>query len=165
MLISDWHRMLYEQYFGACKLVSRPNRWQKRVENLAELIEAKSIIDYGCGPAATLSAFSTIPIRNYDPAVPEYSVVPQPADLVVCLHVLEHVEADCIDHVLEHLRSLATKAVFVAVSTQESTKLLPDGTPWHSFVRDEEWWRAKLVGFVEQMPMERRKEYVALFTC
>lgn len=165
MLISERHRALYEQYFGALQFVKRPNRWQERVESVAELIEARSVIDYGCGPAATLSAFSKLPIRNYDPAVPAYSSVPERADLVVCLHVLEHVEAECIDHVLEHIRSLATKAVFIAVSTQVSTKFLPDGSPWHSFVRDEGWWRSKLSGFVEQMPMERRKEYVAMLTC
>lgn len=165
VLISDHHRGLYERYYAGRDIAIAPNRWQQRIEDVAELVEARSVIDYGCGPSATLSAFSNLPIRNYDPAVPAYSSVPERADLVVCLHVLEHVEAGCIDYVLEHLRSLAAKALFVAISTQESTKLLPDGSPWHSFVRDEEWWRSKLVGFVEYLAMDERKEYVALLRC
>jgi hypothetical protein len=114
---------------------------------------------------ASLSRYSKLPIVNYDPAVAAYSALPERADLVVCLHVLEHVEAGCIDYVLEHLKSLARKALFVAVSTEQSTKTLPDGSPWHSFVRDAEWWREKLVGFVEQPAMDSRKEFVALLEC
>jgi hypothetical protein len=135
------------------------------VEDLAERFGARSVIDYGCAIDASLSRFSSLPVVNYDPCVSEYSAVPHPADLVVCLHVLEHVEADCVDSVIEHLRSLAMKALFIAVSTEASTKLLPDGSPWHSFVRHESWWRAKLAGFVEQPAMDARKEYVALLTC
>ena len=86
--------------------------------------------------------------------------------MVVCLHVLEHVEADCVDAVLEHLRSLARKAVLLAVSTEASTKVLADGSPWHSFVRDADWWRGKLAGYVERPDLaSRHAEYVALLTC
>jgi 2-polyprenyl-3-methyl-5-hydroxy-6-metoxy-1,4-benzoquinol methylase len=113
---------------------------------------------------ASLSRYSKLPIVNYDPAVAAYSALPERVDLVVCLHVLEHVEAGCVDYVLEHLKSLARKALFIAVSTEQSTKTLPDGSPWHSFVRDAKWWREKLVGFVEQPAMDSRKEYVALLT-
>jgi hypothetical protein len=166
VLISGKHRGLYEQYYSCRHIQSSPNRWQQRVEDLAQMFSTDSVLDYGCGPAATLAAYSKLPIRNYDPCVPAYSSVPERADLVVCLHVLEHVEEHCLDYVLEHMRSLATKAVFIAVSTQDSTKTLPDGSPWHSFVKDEQWWRVKLcsLGFVEREPMDQRKEFVALQT-
>lgn len=165
MLISDRHRELYRCHFDARAAGSKPSRWQTIVEDLARRFAADSIIDYGCAIDASLSRFSTLPIINYDPCVGAYSALPQRADLVVCLHVLEHVEVDCVDHVLEHLKGLARKALFIAVSTEQSTKTLPDGSPWHSFVRDAAWWRAKLVGFVEQPAMDARKEYVALLTC
>lgn len=164
-LISDHHRSLYRCHFDSRSAGSKPSRWQGVVEALAERFDARSIIDYGCAIDASLSRFSTLPIINYDPAISEYSALPERADLVVCLHVLEHVEEDCIDHVLEHLRGLAKKALFIAVSTESSTKTLPDGSPWHSFVKDAAWWREKLVGFDEQRAMDARKEYVALLTC
>ena len=165
MLISDRHRELYRCHFETRAAGGKPSRWQHLVESLADRFDAKSVIDYGCAIDASLSRFSSLPIVNYDPSVSDYSDLPDRADMVVCLHVLEHVEAECIDHVLEHLGSLAKKAIFIAVSTEESTKLLPDGSPWHSFVRDADWWRAKLVGFIEQPAMDERKEYVALLTC
>lgn len=164
MLISERHRNLYRSHFDTRTAGSKPSRWQSVVEALVEQFSAQSVIDYGCAIDASLSR-SGLPVVNYDPCVDLYSQLPEMADLVVCLHVLEHVEADCIDSVLGHLRSLAKKALFIAVSTQVSTKVLPDGTPWHSFVRDADWWRAKLVGFVEQPAMDERKEYVALLTC
>lgn len=165
MLISDRHRELYRWHFEGRVAGNRPNRWQAVVEGLADRFSAESLIDYGCGVDASLSRYSKLPIINYDPAVAEYSALPERADLVVCLHVLEHVEAGCVDYVLDHLRGIAKKALFVSVSTEQSTKTLPDGSPWHSFVRSPEWWRRKLDGFVEQPAMEERKEFVALLTC
>lgn len=163
MLISELHRNLYRSHFDGRSAGVKPSRWQGVVEELAQRFDARSVIDYGCAVDASLSRFSSLPIVNYDPCVDQYSNLPERADLVVCLHVLEHVEAERIDDVLEHLRNLARKVVFVAVSTQASTKTLPDGSPWHSFVMDSAWWKAKLVGFVEQPAMDERKEYVALW--
>lgn len=165
MLISDRHKQLYRRHFDARAVGSKRSRWQTTVEQLTERFDAKSVIDYGCGIEASLSRFSSLPVVNYDPGVDEYSALPERADLVVCLHVLEHVEAGCIDPVIEHLKSLAKKGLLIAVSTEKSTKTLPDGSPWHSFVKGAEWWRAKLSGFVEQPAMDGRKEYVALLTC
>jgi len=162
MLISDNHRSQYQQYFDQLSFDHKPNRWQDKVERLYHQTNSKSVIDYGCGIMASLSEFSDLPIINYDPGVPAYSQLPPPADLVVCLDVLEHVEPDCMEHVLNHVILLAQKALFVTISTQESTKLLPNGAPWHCFVRDKHWWREKLHSFTEEAAMGARKEYVAV---
>jgi hypothetical protein len=39
------------------------------------------------------------------------------------------------------------------ISCEASSKILPDGTPWHTCVRPAEWWRRKLAGFEPQAPL------------
>ncbi len=162
MLISDWHRSLYEQYFAELSFEDKPSRWQRTVEDLARFTESKSVLDYGCGITASLSRFSDLPITNYDPGVSDYAVLPEKADLVVCLDVIEHVEPAYVDNVLAHVVSLARKALLLTISTQESSKLLPDGSPWHCFVKDRLWWQKKLKGFSVMPAMDGREEYVAV---
>jgi len=54
----------------------------------------------------------------------------------------------------------------VVVSCQESTKLLPDGSAWHSFVKDAHWWSVRLSGFQAQPTIKDvGLEYAALKLC
>jgi hypothetical protein len=96
--------------------------------------------------------------------VPGCAGEPSPADLVVSIHALEHVEPEYVDLVIEHMKGLATKALFIVVSCEPSTKLLPNGGPWHSFVRSADWWREKLESFDSQPVIMDRPgaEYAAL---
>lgn len=164
-MISDRHADLYRRYYAERDIAPRPSQWQPRIEELARRIGARSIIDYGCGANRGLSRFSKLRVVDYDPGLPEVSVLPEPADLVVSIHMLEHVEPECVDSVIDHMLSLAEKALLLVVSCQPSTKSLPDGSPWHSFVRDADWWRARLIGFEPQAPLRDRpgSEYAALF--
>lgn len=164
MRISPHHAQLYQEHYAAHPGVLLPSRWVERVEEIAKRVDAKTILDYGCGPSRGISRYLPRTVRDYDPGVEGLDAPPRQADLVVCVHTLEHVEPDCLDEVVNHLQWLARKAVFVVVSCEKSTKVLPDGSPWHTIVRDAKWWKRYLVGFKEQPPMKERPgaEYAAL---
>lgn len=99
------------------------------VLKLALAMKTQSIMDYGCGKG-TLASSLPFPIWEYDPAIPGKDNVPRPADLVVCLNVLEHVETSMIDNVLGDLVRCAKQCVFAIIGS-----------------KDKETWRLKLNEF------------------
>lgn len=164
-MISEHHREQYRLYYAQRQPIEpRPNQWLPRIEALAEQLGAHSILDYGCGVARGVSRFARIPTYDYDPAVPGCDAPPSPADLVVSIHALEHVEPDYLVDVVIHMESLARKALLVVISCEESTKTLPDGRPWHCLVRPPQWWRAALPAYFELEPLkEPGREWAALW--
>ena len=101
-----------------------------------------SVLDYGCGKGALAEAIPGI--IGYDPAVEKFSALPSPADLVVCRDVMEHVEDECIESVLEHIRMLTIKAAYFVVPCRPTTEHLPDGRNTHISIHAPDWWREKL---------------------
>lgn len=123
------------------------DKWSTAVAALAWTRGCTSILDYGCGQGRLLGAYIAIRVRdlrNYDPAIPERSALPEPADLVTCTDVLEHIEPEKLPTVLAHLRSLARKAVFVVIATRPSGKVLSDGRNAHLILEDDAWWTQTL---------------------
>ena len=106
---------------------------------------AIDILDYGCGKQTLAATLPNLDIRGYDPAMPDMQTPPEPADLVVCTDVLEHVEADCIDDVMEDLCRVTRHAAFVTVATRPAHKTLADGRNAHLIVENLHWWRDKFV--------------------
>ncbi|MBP8231745.1 MAG: hypothetical protein KAY22_05525 [Rhizorhabdus sp.] len=164
-MISERHRQLYQQHYKGRTVAPRPNPWLHVIERLAREIEARDILDYGCGISRGVSRFSSYPVRDFDPGVPECAAPPTAADFVVSIHALEHVEPDMIDAVLLHMQSLARKAILLVVSCEASTKLLPDGSPWHSFVKPASWWHHYLTDYVPIPPKAARlgAEYAGIW--
>jgi 2-polyprenyl-3-methyl-5-hydroxy-6-metoxy-1,4-benzoquinol methylase len=103
------------------------NGGQRHVPKILELIavhQPASILDYGCGLGMLiqeLTKFTTIPMVGYDPGIPERSVPPDPADLVVSTDVLEHVEPDRLVGVLTHLKFLTGKVAYLNIHTGPAT--------------------------------------------
>jgi hypothetical protein len=114
------------------------NRWIDHVRMLAQVFGCASILDYGAGKGLLSKAIPLV--RNYDPAIDDWSGEPEPADLVVCTDVLEHVEPEHLHEVLDHLAELTCKVIFLSVATRPAKKKLADGRNAHLIVEEAEWW-------------------------
>ena len=84
-------------------------------------------------------------VQCYDPGVPEYADPPTPAEMVVCIDVLEHIEPELIDDVLDHLEELTESFLFATVHTKPAGKKLPDGRNAHLIQKPAEWWLPKIM--------------------
>lgn len=124
------------------------SRWAGTVASLAKATDSYSVLDYGCGRGSLRSLLAErvplLEVREYDPAIEGKDAPPRFADLVVSTDVLEHVEPDKIGTVLQHLRSLARKAVFLVVCLRPANKILPDGRNAHLLLQPADWWDAQI---------------------
>lgn len=130
--------------------VARPDygisggRYSDQVLQMAQRMGTREILDYGCGKC-TLQKSLPFPIQNYDPFIPDHADRPEPADLVVCTDVMEHVEPQYVDHVLADIYTLTKKMVFFQIATRPASKTLPDGRNAHLIQENGNWWLRHLV--------------------
>lgn len=140
MLITDEYRKL-----NADLHTSNPNygvssaRWANHVVELAGRLQTQDILDYGCGKGLLKQTLGW-PIREYDPAIPGKDATPAPADLVICTDVLEHIEPDCLTHVLDDLQRLTRKVAFLNVAMRPAKKVLADGRNAHLIQQPLSFW-------------------------
>ena len=118
------------------------------VKELLTTYQFESLCDYGAGKQRLreqLEKLGAAPPEYYpyDPVFPEYGK-PQPADLVCCIDVLEHIEMEYLDAVLAELRDLVLEVGFFTVHTGPALKTLPDGRNAHLIQQPRDWWLAKL---------------------
>lgn len=118
-------------------------RWAPTVLNVCKVAGSRDILDYGCGQR-TLERTLGFAIRNYDPCIPGLDAPPEPADVVVCTDVLEHVEPECLDEVLDDLRRVTRNIGFFVIANRPAKKTLPDGRNAHLIQQPSSWWRPKL---------------------
>lgn len=117
-------------------------KWVKGIEAVVEKFNIETILDYGAGKQSLKKDFPNI--QSYDPGIEEISTPPNSADLVICTHVLEHVEPDLLPNVLRHINRLANKAFFITVNSGPSGKILPDGRDSNLIQESVEWWTDRL---------------------
>ena len=123
-------------------------RFASLVINLGEKHKTTDILDYGCGKRSLERALG-FTIRNYDPAINGLDTAPEPADIVVCTDVLEHIELDCLDSVLADLARVTKKVCLANIATRPAKKNLPDGRNAHLIVRPARWWMRTVLEFFE----------------
>lgn len=112
------------------------------VSEVAMKFRAESVLDYGCGSKQSLkeSLDGSLKYVGYDPCVDAFSAEPEPADMVACIDVMEHVEPDFTEQTIARLRSLMRKVAFVTIHTGPAMKVLPDGRNAHLVQQPARWW-------------------------
>jgi len=121
---------------------NRSARHAEQVRHLMREYDCATVLDYGCGKGALVKEIPGA--YGYDPALQEYSARPDPADLVVCTDVLEHVEPECLTDVLQDLSRCCRKIFYAIIATRPASKTLPDGRNAHLLVEPAEWWLDQL---------------------
>lgn len=151
MLITEEYRALNAALHASSDSYGTSgHKWADQVLVLAQQCNARSVLDYGCGRGtlkdAIYAKYGRPPFEmlEYDPAIEGKQDKPQQVDMVVCGDVLEHIEPDCLYAVLDDIRGIATKAVFLVVSMLPAAKFLADGRNAHLIVEKSDWWLPKL---------------------
>lgn len=158
-LITEEYRALNRHALETSKhYATTGHRRAEMVWELIKLSGARDILDYGAGRNLLNEALAKRAEQDqyeasfwaYDPCVPDYAAEPFPADFVACTDVLEHVEPECLDDVLAHLRHLTKKVAYLSIALKPAKNtVLADGRNPHLSLHPPEVWLTKLfaVGF------------------
>lgn len=143
-LITDNYQKLNEtlhnndKSYGTCG-----NQHSDTILKIAHSLNTKDILDYGCGKCMLANTLP-FPIKNYDPCIRAFADEPDPAEIVVCTDVMEHIEPDLCDNVLKHIRSKTKNVAFFSINTFAAAKTLEDGRNAHINLHDGVWWFNKI---------------------
>ena len=104
-----------------------------------------SVLDYGTGkgafPRSLKNTFPDIKVGGYDPAVEKFNKKPdQVFDHVTSFDVLEHVERSSVQAVLQEIKELSSKIVFLQIDLQPAVKRLSSGRNAHIMLAPSDWW-------------------------
>lgn len=136
---SEMHKR-YPQY-GSASVQFAPY-----VEKIILEWGVKEVLDYGAGKGRLgLTLLSSMgdrcpSIRNYEPARLGWDTIPDPAELVTCIDVLEHVEPNCITEVLDDLKRCVKTLGIFTIHTGPAVKTLSDGRNAHLIQKQFDWW-------------------------
>lgn len=125
----------------------------ERAPDIRSLVQEQgwqSVLDYGCGSTHGVREWAkqhgwAVDLREYDPAVLGYEKKPSPADLVICIDVMEHVEEQYVKRVLDHIQALAVKSAWFTIALEPAGRTLAlTGQNAHVTLHSHQWWLPKL---------------------
>lgn len=123
-------------------------QYGEMIAAMVDTLEIDTLLDYGCGHNLSLMRSMKperkIQYQAYDPGVPKYADLPVPADMVVCIDVLEHIEPDKLELVLDHIEEMTNYVFIGTVHCGPAGKVLSDGRNAHLIQHPMEWWLPKL---------------------
>jgi hypothetical protein len=153
VLISADYRAQQKQLHDTSVYGVASSHYASSIAKMIERYKIDTLLDYGAGSRLTLIKtirekalvqrdFEYIP---YEPAIEAYSAPPEPAEMVVCIDVLEHIEPEYLDNVLDDLQRCTKRIGFFTISCGPALKILPDGRNAHLIQEPPEWWLPKIM--------------------
>jgi len=139
--VKEQHKLHGDPSYG-----SGSHRHAYLVAGIALIEECKTILDYGAGKGTigTVLRGAGLQIAEYDPGFPGKEQQPEPADLVTCLDVMEHIEPPCLADVIDDLARLTRKRLLVDIACKYTKfRWLSDGRNSHLIVNEPKWWIEK----------------------
>jgi hypothetical protein len=143
MLISQAYKELNQSLHGKGTYGVSGSRWAPHVAEMCKRMGTKDVLDYGCGQRGLQNALG-FEIHNYDPCITGLDAAPQPAQIVACTDVLEHIEPECLDAVLDDLKRVVAGVGIFVIAVGPAQKILPDGRNAHLIQEGPRWWLPKL---------------------
>lgn len=126
----------------------------KQIRKIISKYPVESILDYGCGKGALIEQlkkeYPDLKISGYDPGNALYADLPEKHHLVSSTDVMEHIEPDLLDNVLNHIKSVSEKLIYLEISCFPAKKHLPDGRNAHLIIEEPQWWQQKLYQFFDK---------------
>lgn len=133
------------------------------VSDIIKRMEVSHLLDYGCGENVNLAKHLKVPhkvtYQAYDPAVPRFSKLPLPAEMVACVDVLEHIEPEYLDNVLDDLVRVTDAILFASVDTAPAKKVLSDGRNAHLIQKPMAWWLPKFLSRFEIQTVQATSDH------
>jgi hypothetical protein len=150
-LISDAYQKLnaelhdnHQEYGGDGRVLT----WVPAIIDIAKNHQLHTVLDYGCGKGDLKPALAVrapyLDVREYDPAIPGKAQLPEPAEIVCCLDVMEHIEPEFLEAVLAHIGALTLRCCIMRVALIPAHKTLNDGRNAHLILESPEWWANRI---------------------
>lgn len=160
--ITNEYRKLNEQLHNTNRNYGTSGHlYSNEVLRISQQINSKDILDYGCGKCTLANTLPFI-IQNYDPAIRAFHEEPEPADIVSCTDVLEHIEPDLLDNVLGHIKSKTKKVAYLAIATRPASKSLADGRNAHLIIKDGQYWYNKVSEYFQVLSFLKKEGMVII---
>ena len=142
--------MISKPYLNLLKTQPQPSRYVREIADEIAGYAAEHnltrVLDWGCGHEHALQTLTNWvnPIQEYDPAVSGYEGKPKPAELVVCIDVLQCVEEHDLDRVIDELAYLTEQVLWLVIDLESSPYHYDNGMNQNITVRDREWWLTRI---------------------
>lgn len=160
MLISEEYRAQQRHLHETTEYGTASINYAGQVAQIINANDVTTVLDYGAGRLNLIRAMSQhlkrqIDYRPYEPSMPQYADTPEPADMVACIDVLEHIEPEFLENVLDDLKRCTKHVGFFSVGTEPAKKILPDGRNAHLIQEGPEWWLPKIMSRFDLQTFQR----------
>jgi 2-polyprenyl-3-methyl-5-hydroxy-6-metoxy-1,4-benzoquinol methylase len=148
MNLSEQYRKVLEKEHASSEWGVTGHLLASQVHQIMTLEGLNTLLDYGCGQGKLGQWFAKnapqMDLREYEPGIPRRAAMPDPAQIVACIDVMEHVEPEYVVNVLDHIQKLAQHRVYFNISTCLAGRILNDGRNAHLTIKPHKWWIALL---------------------